>query len=67
MYVRTFAGARNETSAHYNTGLVPVLTLQSHDLIEFLLLCDGCSLLPHIFVKAHYLHGQPSVGQWRTW
>ena len=42
VYVRTFAGARSETSAHYNTGLAPVLTLQSHGLIEFLLLCDGC-------------------------
>ena len=57
---------------HYNTGLAPVLTLQSHGLIEFLLLCVtvvSVSVIPVLAIThlAHHLHGQPSVGQWRTW
>ena len=57
VYVRTFAGARSETSAHYNTGLGPVLTLQSHGLIEFLLLCvTAASVIPVLPLIIANLH-----------
>ena len=72
MYVRTLAGARSETSAHYNTGLVPVLTLQSHGLIEFLLLCvTAASVIPVLALifrpPCTRSARTTSVGRRRTW